>query len=62
MKKSVLMRVTVWFDDDFTDADSLSDVLDTLLETSMSTPGILDDYGPVEISMFMPIAGTDRDS
>jgi hypothetical protein len=61
MKKSVLMRVTVWFDDDFTDADSLSDALDTLLETSMSTPGILDDYGPVEVGAFVPVAGTEED-
>jgi hypothetical protein len=33
-----------------TDPESLASAFDTLLETAMSTPDILDDYGPIELA------------
>lgn len=39
----------VTFDENITDAESLSNAFETLLETAMSTPGILDEYGNPEI-------------
>jgi hypothetical protein len=43
----------VTFDEDVTDAESLSNAFETLLETAMSTPGILDEYGNPEISRIL---------
>lgn len=44
--------VDVAFDPEKTDAESLASAFDRLLETIMSTPGILDDYGQVSVSGF----------
>lgn len=48
------VKLTLWvtIDEDQTDAESICSAMDTLLETAMSTPGILDDYGPVEVDQF----------
>lgn len=43
----------VTFDENITDAESLSNAFETLLETAMSTPGILDEYGNPEISRIL---------
>ena len=43
----------VEFDENITDAESLSNAFETLLETAMSTPGILDEYGNPEISRIL---------
>jgi hypothetical protein len=48
MKKGFL-KLPVTFDDQKTDLDSVSSALDTLMETALSTPGILDEYGVVEV-------------
>lgn len=45
--ENLILPVT--YDDEKTDLESLSNGIDILIETAMSTPGILDDYGPVEI-------------
>lgn len=46
--------VKVTYDPDQTDPESLATALDRLMETSLSTPDILDDYGPVEVGEFFP--------
>lgn len=45
------LRVT--FDPEHTDAESVAVAMDRLLETVMSTPGILDEYGPVKVGEFL---------
>ena len=53
MKRAqVTMTVTVTFDPDRTDPESLASALDQLLDTSLSTVGVLDEYGQVDIGSF----------
>ncbi|MHC4238027.1 MAG: hypothetical protein ACYSSM_07305 [Planctomycetota bacterium] len=44
MAKAIL-TIEIEFDENVTDADAVGVAIDTLLETAMSTPGILDEYG-----------------
>lgn len=46
------MYLDVTFDPEITDAEGLSDALATLLETAMSTPGILDECGNPTVGSF----------
>ena len=46
------LNVTVRFDEGATDAESLATAMDILMETALSTPGILDDYGNPTIGKF----------
>lgn len=46
------LNVTVRFDEGATDAESLATAMDILMETALSTPGILDDYGNPTIGGF----------
>jgi len=39
------LSIEIRFDPDITDAESLASAMDQLLETALSTPGILEDYG-----------------
>lgn len=48
-KSSVELVVKVYFDKSKTDEESVAYAMDTLIETAISTPGILDDYGDVGI-------------
>lgn len=50
--KVVTLQLTVRFNGDVTDGESLCSALDTLLETAMSTPGILDEYDNPKVSGF----------
>lgn len=59
-KKTVKFLVDVEFDGDTTDAESLAGALSTLMETALSTPGVLDEYGPVDVGSFYP--GQDEES
>jgi hypothetical protein len=52
MKRTETLQIAVTFDDEQTDAESLASALDILLETSLSTPEIMSDYGPVEFAAF----------
>lgn len=52
MKKTATLKIEIEYDDACTDADSIASALDTLLETSLSTPGIFEEYGPVELDSF----------
>jgi hypothetical protein len=44
--------IDVTYDPDLTDAESLAVAADRLLETAMSTPGILDEYGGPKLGEF----------
>ena len=46
------LEIEVRFDSTQTDAESIASALDQLLETAMSTPGILEDYGSVIADAF----------
>lgn len=46
------LMLDIYYDKSKTDAESLATAMDTLLNTAMSTEGILDDYGPVEVGEF----------
>jgi len=48
-RKKKYLTLPVTFDADKTDLDSLASAIDQLMETALSTPGILDEYGVVEI-------------
>jgi len=47
--------VEVGYDDSITDPESLVSALDTLVETALSFPGILDDYGNPAVGEFFPL-------
>ena len=46
------LHITLQYDPETTDPESLASAMDTLLETALSTPGVLDDYGTVQLSEF----------
>jgi hypothetical protein len=50
----VTMTVEVEFDPEVTDSESVACALDALMETALSTPGILDEYGNPQIGLFFP--------
>lgn len=49
--KATLM-IEVEFDNDKTDIESLASAADTLLQTALSTPGVLADYGNARFGEF----------
>lgn len=51
IKKAVL-SLEVSYDDAVTDPEALAGALDTLIDTAISTPGILEEYGNVRIGAF----------
>jgi hypothetical protein len=48
------VRIAVEYDETRTDADSVAAALDVLLETALSTSGVLDDYGPIRVGECVP--------
>lgn len=51
MRKATLM-IPVYYDGEKTDAEALACAFDTLIETAMSTPGILDEYANPTVGEF----------
>lgn len=49
MKQTAILTIEIEFDPDITDADAVGEAVDNLLETAMSTPGILEEYGEPSI-------------
>lgn len=45
--------IDVEIDDSMTDAESVATALDRLMETALSTPGILEEYGDPKVGEFM---------
>jgi hypothetical protein len=50
--EEVVLRLVVTFDPTVTDAESVCSGLDRLMETALSTEGILDEYGNPSIGEF----------
>ena len=48
MKRATL-TLDVYFDESLTSSVNVAAVLDQLLETAMSTPGILEEHGEVQV-------------
>jgi hypothetical protein len=48
------LHLEVEYDPAVTDADSLAEAMDRLMETILSTPGILDEYGRPKVGEFLP--------
>jgi hypothetical protein len=46
------LSIEVEFDGDQIDVESLASAADTLLQTALSTPGVLDDYGNPQFGEF----------
>lgn len=46
------LQVTVHYNPRFTDPEMLAEALTGLLETSLSTPGVLENHGDVQVSDF----------
>ncbi|NLX98375.1 MAG: hypothetical protein GXY83_19630 [Rhodopirellula sp.] len=55
MKKTTFL-IDVRYDPDVTHPDGLAAALDRLLETALSTPGILDDHGNPRVGECIPIS------
>lgn len=51
-KQKAELRVNVYYDPEKADAESVADAMDILIESAISTPGILDDCGDVGIGAF----------
>lgn len=51
--QTVTLTLSVTFDSKRTDAESVASALDTLLLTAASTPGILEEYGDIDIGEFV---------
>ena len=54
------LTIEVEFDDDKTDAESLASAADSLLQTALSTPGVLDEFGSPQFSDFIIEQGEAR--
>ena len=48
-----ILKVVVEYDETKTDAESVATALDRLMETAMSTPGILEEYGNPDVGEFL---------
>ncbi len=58
MRTTATFTIDVDYDDSRTDPDALGEALDRLMETALSIPRILDEYGPVQVGQFeMPGSG-----
>ena len=56
MKKAILY-VEIEYDEQITDDESVAGALDHLLDTTKSSPGILDEYGDVDVGAFYCLDG-----
>ena len=51
--RTCTLTVKVTYDPKITDPESLASALDTLMETALSTPAILDEYGNPQVGEFL---------
>jgi hypothetical protein len=49
VRKKTTLEFDVWYDDVVTDPQALAYAVNRLLETALSTPGILDEYGNPDV-------------
>jgi hypothetical protein len=59
MRKAVL-EIEVRYDESVTDAEAVAAAADRLLETALSTPGIMDEYGNPTFREFLVKKGSDK--
>ena len=52
--KTARLTVEVEYDESKTDPQGLSRAMDILMETALSTPDLLDDYGNPHVGAFLP--------
>lgn len=57
MRRTTAFIVNVDYDDRCTTPDALGDALSRLIDTALSTPGILDNHGRVEVGEFESLSG-----
>jgi hypothetical protein len=50
--KTAIISFEVQYDETKTDSDAITCALEVVLETGLSTPGILEEYGTVEVGPF----------
>jgi len=50
--KTAIVSFEVEYDEDQTDSDAVTCALEVVMETGLSTPGILEEYGPVKVGSF----------
>ena len=55
------LTVEIKYDPELTDPEGLASAMDRLLETALSTPGIMDEYGNPQVHEFF-VADTSPDS
>jgi hypothetical protein len=60
MSEQTTLTVDVTYDPEKTDPEGLAIAMDKLMETALSTPGILDDYGNPNIAEFFPVSPIKR--
>jgi hypothetical protein len=46
------LTIELAFDENRTDAESLANAMDRLIETALSIPDVLEEYGPVKMGLF----------
>ena len=51
--KTATISFEVEYDESKTDSDAVTCALQTVMETGLSTPNVLEEYGAVEIGAFM---------
>ena len=51
--RKATLTVEITYNDSVTDPESISNALDQLMETALSTPDILEEYGNPEIGPFL---------
>jgi len=49
------LTLDIKYDPELTDPDGLASAMDRLMETALSTPGILDDYGNPTVGEFLVV-------
>jgi hypothetical protein len=57
--KTTTLTVDVQYDPDVTDPESIASALDRLMDTALSTPDILSEYGNPQIGQFFVVAEPD---
>jgi hypothetical protein len=52
MKKTVLLQISVEYDDEVTSADAVLTAFDIMMDTALTTKDLLDDLGPIDVGSF----------
>jgi hypothetical protein len=58
--REVVLEIEVSYDESVTDAEAVAAAADRLLETALSTPGIMDEYGNPTFRELLVKEGSDK--